>query len=82
MDNACMKRAIKYGFWLFITTWLTMPIFILCIEFIHADLTKIFINFCCENDFNIVETVKAVFWLSIFNIILSVIFSMQTNSNN
>jgi len=55
-----------------------MLIFILSIKFIHAGLTNLFLNFCCEYGFDIVETVKAIFWLCIFNIILSVIFSMQT----
>jgi hypothetical protein len=81
MDDACMKTAVKYGLWLFITTWLVMLIFILSIKFIHAGITNLFLNFCCENGFNIVESFKAVFWLCIFNIILSFIFSMQTDSN-
>lgn len=78
MDDACMKTAIKNGFWLTITTWALMAIFIWCINLIHDGLTIWFLRYCCENDFDVLEISKGVFWICIFNIVLSLFLSLQT----
>lgn len=78
MDDACMKTAVKSGLWLLITTWLLMIVFALSVKYINAGLTSLFLSFCCIDGFNIIETFKAVFWVCIFNIVLSIIFLIQT----
>ena len=82
MDDACMKTAAKNGFWLLITAYVSISLLAIIFTFgfklIHDGLTNLFLNFCCEYGFDIVETTKAIFWLCIFNVVFSLFISIQT----
>lgn len=78
MDDACMKRAIKNGFWLSITTWTLMAVFISCINLIHEGLTIWFLKHCCNNGFDILKVYKSAILLIIFNIVIYLFIFFQT----
>jgi hypothetical protein len=79
MDDACMKTAAKNGFWLLITAYVSISLLAVIFTLIHSGLASLFLNFCCEYGFNIVETTKAIFWLCIFNVVFSLFISIQTD---
>lgn len=74
-----MKSAAKSGFWLLITTWGLMFIFFMTLKTVHDGLLNIFLNICCNNGFDLIEISRAIVFLIIFNIVLSVMFFLQTN---
>jgi hypothetical protein len=74
-----LKAATKLAFWLLITTWAVMVLFFECFKLIHEGLTNIYLNFCCSEDFDLRDIFKAFFWLCVFNVILSLFMSIQTD---
>lgn len=80
MDDACMKRAAKNGFWLITTSWTLFFIFAVLFKITHKGLYNSFISFCCNDDFNAAEIARGVLLLIIFNLIIWLIIVMQINS--
>lgn len=74
-----IKTATKLAFWLLITIWALMVLFFESFKLIHEGLTNIYLNFCCIGDFDMRDIFKAFFWLCIFNLILSLLISIQTD---